>query len=153
ERTQVDADIASHEAAGERVVRVPTEEEVQKLLNELVPTLTEAACSTNEEEVGEVRGVIRLLTGGRIELGQQGERKTQRGWLQGRFRVRLVPLLAGKFGAITHLANAPEVEVVIDYKEPSSAEALADVVKQMYDQGLLIKQIAKALNKNRSSIA
>jgi DNA invertase Pin-like site-specific DNA recombinase len=30
---------------------------------------------------------------------------------------------------------------------------LADIVKQMYDQGLPIKQIAKALTKNRSSIA
>jgi hypothetical protein len=149
-RAEVAAEISRLEASQGRPVVVPTKEEVQALLDDLVALLS-AAAGGGGEEVAAAREAIELLTGGRIDLFQQGERKAQRGWLQGRFHAHLLPYLLGRAIDGAHAPAGREgALVVIDYRESTEAEGLADRVKELYDRGLLIKAVARELGIRRN---
>ncbi len=150
ERQKVENRMGFIEASQKRQVKVPSEPQVLDLLKELDSILVSAAQAELPEEVHQVREVVRLLTGGRIELVQQGERKAYRGWLQGRFRVRLVDSLFEKLTGAVPSVSSEGIEVVIDYREPSEAEQWAERAKVLYDAGLLVKQIARELNIHRN---
>jgi site-specific DNA recombinase len=106
-----------------RHLEVPSETDVQAMLDELRTILAASAQDGKAEERGVVRQIIELLTGGRIDLYQQGERKSHRGWLQGRFRVRILDYLVGKtLGEAPSTAIEDGLKVVIDYREPDPVE-------------------------------
>ena len=150
ERAQTAADLALLEEARQRPVAVPSREEIQRLLVGMGEILSTAGQSRTVDEIARVRQVVKLLTGGRIELTQQGERQAQRGWLQGRFRLRcLASVVAPALGLPASEADEG-VEVTIDFREPAEAEQWADRVKQLYDEGLLIRSIATRLSINRN---
>ena len=130
---------------------MPEEAEVRALLDDLSRILEEAAADSGEGQ-GAAREVIELLTGGRIDLEQQGERKSHRGWLRGRFRVDLVHCLAARAGQKELEMGGKGVEVVIDYREPTETEALAEPAKALFDEGLLVKEIADRLGVCRASL-
>ena len=92
ERTVVARQMEALEAAQRRSIQVPTEAEVRADIEQLQSILIDAANGA-AEDADLVREIIKLLTGGRIELFQQGERLQHRGWLQGRFTVRLLDVL------------------------------------------------------------
>jgi DNA invertase Pin-like site-specific DNA recombinase len=144
ERAQVAAEVAELEAA-RRPAAVPSAREIEGLLARMGETLAAAGQSGSDEDVSAVRQVVALLTGGRIELVQQGARRAQRGWLQGRFRLRLLPHLVARAAGRPAADGADGPEVTIDYREPTAAEAWAERVKALYDAGLLIKAIAAQL--------
>ena len=156
DRAEAVAELAAREADRARPVVVPDEAEVRSQLDSLGEILGAAAVgSSSEEGDGAAREIIAMLTGGRIDLEQCGERKAQRGWLRGRFRVPLLPYLAARAGggAIGEMAIGAErrgVEVVVDYREPSEPEALAERAKVLSDEGLLVKQIATRLGVSRN---
>jgi transposase len=100
--------------------------------------------------------VIRLLTGGRIVLQQQGERRRHGGWLQGRFVVRLLPFLVGQALASpgeSEAAASAGTEIVIDFREPPQRTAESERAKELYDQGLLGVEIAVRLGCTRSWVS
>jgi DNA invertase Pin-like site-specific DNA recombinase len=131
-------------------VAIPTEQEVRDLLGQLGQILAAAVDPEAHQERAAARAVLRILTGGRIELYQQGERRPQRGWLQGRFRVRLLPyLLEQVSGSKEAGLQGPGVEMVIDYRELAQEEEV-ERAKQLYDRGLLNQQIAAALGCGRN---
>lgn len=108
-----------------------------------------------EEQAGRVRLLIDLLTGGRIELVQQGERRAKRGWLQGRFPNRV---LAGVTHQLTGVHLSPDgsepCEIVIDYRrEPEElpVSVVAEVVS-LYEAGALVKEIARLVQLNRNRV-
>jgi hypothetical protein len=92
ERNTVLGQMAAMESSTSGHVSPPEEAEVRDLVEDLGKTLTQAALG-NSGRCEMAREVLRLLTGGRIELAQQGERQAQCGWLQGRFRVHLLSQL------------------------------------------------------------
>jgi hypothetical protein len=150
ERADVQTEISRLEAAAGQPIIVPDAAEVRALLRNLGDVLAVAAEGSSEEGAA-AREVIELLTGGRIDLYQMGERKAQRGWLQGRFRVRLLPYLTAKLtGFPCGNLETLGAEVVIDYREPAACEAEAERAKALYDQGLLSCQIAAVLGCNRN---
>ena len=150
-RAEVAAELARREADRDRPVVVPSEGEVHALLVELGSILEAAAAGDSGDEAAAARGVVELMTGGRIELEQQGERKAQRGWLRGRFRPRLVRFLAARAAGVPVGGGDDAVdEVVVDYREPTEAEDLADRVKALYDQGKLIKEVADEMGIPRN---
>ncbi len=100
----LDAEIKTLEAAGTRPAVVPTEAEVRELLARFEAILTSARIGRGDRQGTQVRQIIDLLTGGRIELFQCGEPKAQRGWLQGRFRLHLLT------GLVQTLAGAAPPE-------------------------------------------
>jgi site-specific DNA recombinase len=147
-RGEVAAELARRESDGARPIVVPSEEEVGLLLLELGEVLEAAAAG---DDGGVAREAIEILTGGRIDLEQAGERRAQRGWLRGRFRARLIPFLTAKAAGVAgDGVEAAGVEVVVEYREPTEAEAVGDRVKALYDRGLLIKAIASELQISRN---
>jgi hypothetical protein len=153
ERAACMAEIHALEDAGTRTIATPSEAEVRGLVTRLGESLAMAAQSDEEADVAEARRIVELLTGGQIELFQQGERKAQRGWLQGRFRVRLEACLVEMLSGAKHRASIDGLEVTIDYYEPTPSESWADRVKQKYDDGKLIKAIARELGITRNLAA
>ncbi len=136
------AELAGLETSS-RSTAVPEEAEVRALIDDLARILEEAAESGGEE--GPARELLTLLTGGRIDLEQRGERSARRGWLRGRFRADLVGRLASRATGAEAVQEGEGVEVVIDYRESAAAEGLTDRAKALYDEGLLIKEISVRL--------
>lgn len=136
------ADLARLATAAERIPRVPTVAEVQALLSEATTRLTAAVGSDDDEVVAQARRVLELVTDGRIALEQQGERKPHRGWLRGRFHVRLLPYLVEQCGGE---AMGDGIEVTIDFRRPSPRDAEAEQAWQLHEQGALHVEIAEQL--------
>ncbi len=152
ERTTALADLAAYEAAQNCTVTPPTREEVQEMLADLGQILTSAAKAETDSELRIARRIIDELTGGRIEVFQLGERKAQRGWLQGRFKVRLLSFLIERVTGVRPLENEDGIEVVIDYCEPPEIIALSEKAKALYDAGMMNARIAKELGRARSYV-
>ncbi len=152
ERADIEAELSGIQAAKGRVVTPPTAEQVRAMLTELHTVLLTAATSQTDAQLGPARRIVELLTGGRIELFQMGERKAQRGWLQGRFRVRLLSFLIERVTSVRPLGRDDGVEVTIDYREPPEFIALSEKAKALYDTGMMNAQIAKKLGKARNYI-
>ncbi|MBL8792466.1 MAG: recombinase family protein [Planctomycetia bacterium] len=148
------AELKALEAGQARTISIPTKEETRQLLDELDQLLMAAATSNTEANAGKAREVIKLLTGGRINLYQQGERRRHGGWLQGRFQKRLLPFLANKaIGGSTTIGTAvnhPATEVVIDYRDQTMRAWEGQQAKELYDQGLMHKEIAARLGCGRN---
>ena len=77
-------------------------------------------------------------------LSQEGEARRKGGWLRGRFRLRVVDATLARAGSGS--AGEPGQEVVVDFREPDDAERLADEAKVLFDQRVLVKQIAAVLS-------
>jgi site-specific DNA recombinase len=152
-RAERKAELATLEAARARAAVVPTEGEVGELLGRFEAILTSAADREDEEEAGQVRQVIDLLTGGRIELFQRGEPRSHGGWLQGRFRAHLVDGLARTLAGAGRSEGPDGPVIAIDYRQPTPSEGWSDRVKELYDQGKLIKAIAAELGIRRNLAA
>ena len=119
ERTQVTAEVGVLETANQRPIRVPCEAEVRDLLRHFGQILM-AAKDATEENIAEARDIIALLTGGRIELFQQGEHMAQRGWLQGRFTVRLLDVVVqSAAGVMPSQERDGSEQIVIDFRPAS----------------------------------
>ncbi|OWK39330.1 hypothetical protein [Fimbriiglobus ruber] len=145
ERDDIRAMLAAANAPAD--VAIPSDAEVRALVADMGRILTGLAGGT-DADARQVRVLIDRLTGGRIDLEQIGERRAKRGWLRGRFRLRLA--------AAVHPAAAVDDApvVVIDYRDDGPAlpdEFIADV-KQMYDEGLLLRVIATRLGVHRNRV-
>jgi DNA invertase Pin-like site-specific DNA recombinase len=153
ERSRIVAELAVLELAANRPAIAPDESQIRELINKLGEILTTAASTPDNSHATRAREAIEMLTGGRIELHQMGERKAHRGWLQGRFRIRLIEGLVGKLTGIAVESGKDADRILIDYNVPSPSEAIADQVKALYDQGQLIKAIAIELGITRNMVA
>ncbi|MBL9094385.1 MAG: recombinase family protein [Planctomycetaceae bacterium] len=146
----VRAELARLESLGERVVRVPTDGEITAILGEAARNLTAATTSDDPEVVAQARRILELVTDGRIALEQQGERKAHRGWLRGRFRVRLLSYLVGHCGGV---AADEGYEVTIDFRRPSQRDAEAERAWQLREQDKLLNvEIAERLGCGKRQV-
>jgi site-specific DNA recombinase len=111
--------------------RIPTLNEVRAVLKELATLLTTAAQSDDPADRACVRVLVEELTGGRIIVSQQGERKKQHGWLRGTFQLRLLSTVLNRIsdGAIAYDDDGTEIS--IDFKRPLSIDAKAEIAWQM----------------------
>lgn len=145
QRAEVRAELASLEGVSRKRMRVPSEQEVLELLDGLGGILTSAASGPVGDEAGLAHAIISDLTGGRIELFQMGERESHGGWLQGRFRVDVLSVVAERLTGTRLSAGDSGLEVVIDYRRPRRVDEQAEHAKALWDQGLLGKEIAKRM--------
>jgi DNA invertase Pin-like site-specific DNA recombinase len=152
ERAEVAAEIGTWEAASQRPRKIPTEEEVREMLQDLAEIFA-AAARGDSLDVAQVREIIDAITGGRIEMYQQGERAAKRGWLQGRFKVRLLDFLVEKASGVPPAEAGEAIEVTIDYRRP---EASLDKSERAYHlcehKGWLKIRIAKHLGVSKSRV-
>jgi hypothetical protein len=153
ERTTVAAEISVLKEAQNRVVIVPSQAKVRDLIAQFSETLSAAAQADSESDTSRAREIIDLLTGGRIELIQRGESKAHRGWLQGRFHLRLLAGVVEEFTGVKPTDNMAEPVITIDYREPTPTECWSDRVKELFDSGKLIKAIAAELGITRNMAA
>ena len=70
ERTGILAEIARREAALQRPIKIPSEIEVRLLIDNLVAVLMAAAQGNEPEDVGKLRQILEIMTGGRIKLNK-----------------------------------------------------------------------------------
>lgn len=147
------SELTVHEAAMNTEIVIPTHQEVIALLGDLAEILTSATTAETDEQMNNARRIIDELTGGRIELFQRGERKAQRGWLQGRFHLDLVNVA---FGKLTGLQVSDDesalLEVTIDYRPERLVDEQMNEAKRLWDQGLLNKVIARRMNRSTAYI-
>lgn len=152
ERGQLDADLGLLQAAKKSMI-VPSAEQVRAGIGDLGEILTAATVGEHDDETRVAREVIKLLTGGRIEVVQQGERQPRQGWLQGRFKVRLLSYVMSKTTGSQFAGDADHgIDVVIDYREALSLDLEATRAKELHDRGLMSCQIAAELGCGRSCV-
>jgi len=152
QREGLAAKIAELEAAGADLIRIPTEEEVRTLIRNLNLTLVLAANGGTDEEMAITRQIIETMIDGKIQLVQMGQRKAQRGWLQGRAHVRLVSFLASRAGGRLPRGMDETREVRIDYKWPRKFDQDVERAWQLYKQDKLCREIADVLGCSRSYV-
>lgn len=153
ERAADHAELESLRATAGRVVAVPSDADVTALIGELEAVLVAAADGSENGMAGAVRELIDRLTGGRIDLEQAGEPRPHRGWLRGRFRYRLVEAVTGRLTGV-EIASDDSDEVVVDYcPDPDTVPVeVAGAVAEMYDAGVLEREIARRLDLPRSAV-
>jgi hypothetical protein len=153
DRARVVAEIGRMEAASQRAAKVPSEQEVRQMLAGFGKILATAANGVSDADVAQAREIIAMLTGGRIDLSQQGERKPKRGWLQGRFEVRLLDFLIEKAAGVPPTQASDGVEVVIDYRRPlPSLQRSERAYHLCEEEGWLKVRIAKHLGVSKSRL-
>jgi hypothetical protein len=152
ERTRLEAERSALEGRDRQPHELPDEAQILSLLAEMGDILGAAATGADSEGFGAAREVIELLIDGRIELTQQGERKPQRGWLRGRFRVNVLSAVAGKLLGGASAGGGSAAVVEIDFREPPEVERWVDRVKELYDRGRLVKAIAAELGIHRNLV-
>jgi hypothetical protein len=152
ERAAVLSEIARQEAALQRPIKVPNEAEIRTLIGHMEGVLTFAANGAEPEDVGVLRQILEITTGGRIDLEQIGERRAYRGFLRGRFQLSLASAVQD-FGALgVGPASEEPVQIVIDYREPTVAEQHMAEVKELWDSGMLITGIGDKLGIDRHTV-
>lgn len=145
ELNEILGEIARLDKARNRKPIVPTPDEVCSLMDEFGAILSAAADGVTSEETADARAIIELLTGGRIDLYQMGERAPKRGWLQGRFHIDVVSALATKITGVRPLASGTRFEVVIDFKRDQLVAKQAEEAMRLYSEGKLGKEIAATM--------
>lgn len=152
ERTKLREQMALLEAADHRKVTLPAEREVRDLVKELGKVLQSAALGEEPDDPRAVRRMIQTLTGGKIFLYQQGERRPKRGWLQGRISVRLFPYLLEQLTGEPAVMVEQCIEVVIDYREPPPENVKSERARELYDQDVLNVEIAAELKCSKAQV-
>ena len=121
---------------------VASDEEVQSLIDDLAAHLVNATETGSDADQAAVRRLIEDLTGGRILITQQGERRRNGGWLRASFELNVIRHIAGHLDCPTTPTSRT---VQVDLKDDAERLALADQAFNLYEQGLLVKQIAHEL--------
>jgi hypothetical protein len=144
------ASLARLEAAQSRAPRIPTKEEVSAIFGEASARLMAAVETDEPEVIAHARRILELLTDGRITMHQQGQRKAQKGWLQGRFWMRLLPYLLEQCGGYDQSGDG--AEITIDFRRPSSFDAESDEAWRLRQQGMKHLDIAHSLKIGKSKV-
>ena len=105
QRKALQDQIGMIKAAALEPVRIPTRPEVSEFVDNLFDVLRRAAASDLRDCQDAARDILERLTGGRIDMYQQGDRREMQGWLQGRFTLRLLDVLVEKIAGIRRAAR------------------------------------------------
>ena len=151
-RAELDLQISQLENATNKKQIIPFREQVAEKFKELDQLLLESACSNNAEEQLKVRQLFLALIGGKISLYQMGERKSKKGYLQGRFKISLVNNLYGFMNATPPSEPQPELEIVVDFKEDPAECKDVEQVMSLFQEGLMNSQIAAKLGFCRGKV-
>lgn len=152
ERTKVQLELERLAAAKKRAISLPARKDVVEMLQEFDRVLHQAGANGSVEEWSMARLIIERITGGRISLHQKGERKPHKGWLQGRFQLRILDLLVERLTGATTGSVDQVHEIVIDYRRPDPNEEDSEVAWALYHEGKMNAEIAKTLGCSRGRV-
>jgi len=154
ERSEAQNQLALIRARSDERVQVPSEAEVREMLQHLADVLRRAATGQlGDEEASSARDVFQLLTGGRIEMYQQGERREMQGWLRGRFTIRLLDVLVGKITGASPEKGGNGIDVMIDFKRSRKTDSDADKAIRIWLDGYMSKEIATQLGLGETYVS
>ena len=152
ERAEIAAEIKVLEAALTKQPKQPTADETRAMIDDMSTILQRAGESEEEADVARARKIIKLLTCGRIELEQMGERRAQRGWLRARFRVPLLTVLVEQLSGVPETQSDDGIEVTIDFLRPSPLDVEAEAAWKLKEEGLLGVEIGERLGCGKSKV-
>ncbi len=153
-RQEAQIRLAVIKAALTEPVRVPDALEVRELLSQFDEILRRAAAGPlGSEEFSSARGILQLLTGGRVEMHQLGERREMKGWLQGRFTVSIVDVLVEKLTNGSPANPSRSADISIDFRRPRKTDSDADRAIRLWLDGRMSKEIAKELGSVDSYVS
>lgn len=144
-RAEIEASLVELRKGQSQPFLVPTRDELRAMMDKLSEVLMQAAAGGERDVRLRARRVVWALTGGRIIMSQQGERLRRRGWLRGTFQVHLLGPILDELRVVESQPKA--IDVIIDFRRPTRASDLADEVVDLYDTGMLIKEIARTLSE------
>lgn len=147
ERAHLHRDIADLEAAYKKPVTVPNEKEILQEIDRMAETLLQAAGNGDLEDFGAARRIVEELTGGKIEVTQQGDPAAKRRWCRGTFPLKFVRPMVKRFRCDSAEINGPEIS--IDFRRKPMIAQLAEPAKALFDQGRFQYEIANKLNIDR----
>jgi site-specific DNA recombinase len=154
ERSDAQNQLALIRARSDERVQVPSEAEVREMLQHLADVLRNAAAGKlGDEESARARDILQLLTGGRIEMYQQGERREMQGWLRGRFTIRLLDVLVEKITGASPAKEGNGIDVVIDFKRSRKTDSDADKAIRIWLDGYMSKEIATQLGLGETYVS
>ena len=153
ERNEAQNQLALIKAIAVEPVRVPTEAEVRDMLQHFDDILRRAAAGQLGDDPDVARDILDTLTGGRIDMYQQGERREMQGWLQGRFTVRILDVLVEKIAGTRPAKAGDGIEVVIDFKRPRKTDSDADKAVRIWLDGHMSKEIATQLGLGETYVS
>ena len=120
-----------------RQIRVPSAAEVRRVdrppAGRSWRRLHNGPC---DQDAGQVREIFRLITGGRIELFQQGERRQHGGWLQGRFRCDVLGYLVQELTGAGPTQPCGRQEVVVDFLPPVAENPELERAWNLYETAI-----------------
>jgi len=146
---RLDSKIATQRSMNSKAISVPTEEEARQLLLDFAKVLSHFSLASNGEELDQARELIRILTGGRIEVYQCGEKAAQKGWLQMRFNVYPDALLLESNSIESDVRQQNCIPLVIDIVKEKETDPRIAMARQLYDEGMFEKDIAKQIGVSR----
>ena len=148
--TKLDADISHEQAFVDQTASIPSKRAAKKLISEFAKVLSHFSCDGTSDALDKARELIGLLTGGRIEAFQCGEKKAKLGWLQVRFKINLAVVLMGQ--ATTNSSVDTSVDVVVDIRKGTIENPKIKLARELYDRDYFENEIAAELGAGRASI-
>jgi len=143
DRADVQERIRQYEFASNCTLSIPSRAETEEMIEKIAEILEQAGKSVDPSIQAAVRKILELVTGGRIVISQQGEAKAKRGWLRATFTLHLIrPVL----DQLRCASDGPQKVVEIEFRKPNPFEEIASEAKALWDQGILIKEIAAKLS-------
>jgi hypothetical protein len=134
-------------------VHTPTANEIRQLLDQFDDVLRRAASGQIVDDQDIARDILESLTGGRIAMHQQGKREEMRGWLQGRFTVKILDVLVEKLAGGQPGNGGEEIEVAIDFKRPRKMDSDADQAIALWMDGHSCTAVGQNLGSSQSHIS
>jgi site-specific DNA recombinase len=151
-RAELELQISQLDSATNKKPIIPSKEQLAEKFKDLDQLLIQSACSTNAEEQLKVRQLFAALIEGKISLYQMGERKSKKGYLQGRFKINLAKDVLGFLNATSSLEPAGELEITVDFKEEVEECKDVEEVMRLFQEGLMNSQIAGKLGFSRGKV-
>lgn len=149
ERARVEEELASLRSLAVAPPELPTAEQVRRICEDLATAFEAAINSDDRDVIVRIRRIVHAITGGRIIVTQQGERKPMRGWLRGTFTVNLLKPVLDQLNVPSNTSEH-SCTVAIDFREPPEYESLAEEIKRLKDTGLRHREIAAEPSKRLS---
>lgn len=147
ERAQLRSKREHLESKNGHALSVPTREALQLHMKRMADILRRAAESGDSLDAAAAKRIITAISGGKIVISQQGDRRAKRGWLRASFTINLISPLLEQLNLPSHIVNDAGSAVSVDMKDASVAEELADEAKDLEDSGLLVIEIANDLSR------
>jgi site-specific DNA recombinase len=144
QRRAAEAELASIRLAATQQPQQLSREEIVQRLDEVRTVLQRNRSELSDEQLIQLRRIAELLTGGRINLVQRGERVEKKGWLEGSFSLRLLQGLQGQSLA-SSVENPIDPIVTIVFRKVESWKKRASEAKALLENGMSPFDVAKRM--------